>query len=173
MAVEEWRPVFGYEELYEVSDHGRVRSLDRAVNHPKYGVQRRKGLIKRQSTLKNGYLGVALCKAGIEKQKRVHILVAEAFLSPRPEWSNMVNHINNDPADNRVENLEWSNNSHNKRHANARYKHKGRLVSCSELAEIAGIKFDAMFARLRRMPAEQALSVPCRRRNKSTVLPKQ
>jgi hypothetical protein len=163
--TEQWRPVVGYEGLYEVSNQGRVRSLDRAVRHHRGGVQQRKGHIKRQSTLKNGYLGTALCKGGKEVQKKVHILVAEAFLPPRPEWSNMVNHINKDPADNRAENLEWSDNGHNKRHANARYLYEDRLVSCSELAEISGIAMTTLFRRINYhgWSVEQAVSTPVRR----------
>jgi NUMOD4 motif/HNH endonuclease len=163
--LEQWRPVVGYEGLYEVSNHGRVRSLDRAVRQYRGGVEQRKGRIKRLSILREGYLGTSLSKGGKNVQKRVHILVAEAFLPPRPEWSNMVNHINKDRADNRVENLEWSDNGHNKRHANARYLYKDRLVSCTELAEISGIAMATLFSRINYSgwSVEQSVSTPIQR----------
>jgi hypothetical protein len=162
MKAEEWRPVLNYEGLYEVSDQGKVRSLDRAVSHPRLGVQNRKGHVKRQCTLKNGYLGVSLCKNGKEVQKKVHILVAEAFLGSRPAWSTMINHKDKVVTNNHVENLEWSNNGHNKRHANARYMHDGLLLSCSDLAEIAGIPPLTMYRRLNvyGWTVQQAVSHP-------------
>jgi hypothetical protein len=163
--LEQWRPVVGYEGLYEVSNHGRVRSLDRTVFRYTGGVRQRKGRIKRLSILREGYLGASLTAGGKNVQKRVHILVAEAFLPPRPEWSNMVNHINKNPADNRVENLEWSDNGHNKRHGNARYLYEGRLVSCTELAEICGIAMATLYRRINYFgwSVERSVSTPVQR----------
>jgi NUMOD4 motif/HNH endonuclease len=164
MKPEEWRPVLSYEGLYEVSDQGRVRSLDRAVPNPRFGLQNRKGHVKRQCTIKDGYLGVSLCKNGKEVQRKVHILVAEAFLGPRPEWSTMVNHKDKVVTNNHVDNLEWSNNSHNKRHGNARYLRNGSLLSCSDLADIAGISQSTMYRRLNvyGWTVQRAVSTPLR-----------
>lgn len=75
-----WAPVVGYEGLYEVSDLGRVRSLD----HFKSGRQF-KGRKLKPAPNSGGYLTVGLCKNGSKLSKTVHCLVAAAFLGPRPE----------------------------------------------------------------------------------------
>jgi hypothetical protein len=168
MTTEQWRPVVGYEGYYEVSDRGQVRSIDRVImSRSSAGglcEHRRKGHIKNQASDKDGYKLATFCRDGKEKMWRVHILVAEAFLGPRPEWSTMINHKNKDVSDNRVENLEWSNNGHNKRHSNARYLHKGALRSCSELAEAAGLPMPTVHARINRYgwSVEKAISTPVR-----------
>jgi hypothetical protein len=167
MTAEQWRPVAEYEGFYEVSNHGRVRSIDRVImsRSPAGGLceHRRKGHIKKQANDKDGYKLVTFCRDGKEKMRKVHILVAEAFLGPRPEWSTMINHKNKDAADNRVENLEWSNNGHNKRHANARHLYAGAMRSCTELSEIAGIQLATIYRRLKLgWSVEKAISTPVR-----------
>jgi integrase len=164
--TEQWRPVVGYEGLYEVSDHGRVRSLDREIANLANGwiKRQRKGATLRQRTLSSGYKKTTLSKDGKESSPSVHVLVAEAFLGPRPEWATQVNHKNRDKADNRADNLEWSNNYHNLRHAHATHEYEGRRISASELAEIAGISRKAMNERLRNgWSVERAMSTPVRR----------
>jgi DNA-binding transcriptional regulator YiaG len=83
--VEKWLPVVGYEGFYEVSSLGRVRSVDR-VTKKKCKTYSVKGKLLKQ-TLDSHYprYQVSLCKAGEEHLSRVHVLVAEAFLGPRPE----------------------------------------------------------------------------------------
>ena len=105
---EVWRPVRGYEGLYEVSDLGRVRSLDRVIAHVRsaFGTCLRRGGIKRQSLDNYGYRTTSVCKEGKEKNLKVHRMVAEAFL-PNPGGLPTVDHINNDKQDNRVANLRW------------------------------------------------------------------
>lgn len=75
--LEQWRPVVGYEGLYEVSDLGRVRSL------PRYGTIGK--LLKPGTAKRGGYLYVNLCRDGRPLNRTIHVLVAEAFLGPRPE----------------------------------------------------------------------------------------
>ena len=164
---EQWKPVVSYEGLYEVSDQGSVRSLDRIVKHGRNGQRLRAGAEKKQVSVKDGYLAVSLCKDGVEKQRKVHILVAEAFLDERPQWSTMVNHKNKVVTDNSVSNLEWSNNGHNKRHANAKYSYQGVLLSCSDLAEIAGTSVAVMFRRLNHYgwSVDKAVTTPLRGSN--------
>jgi len=80
---EEWRDIAGYEGYYQVSNLGRVRSLDRVVVG-RWGHEKRTGNILKLSS--NGrYLHVVLHIRGRGHTKLVHCLVAEAFLGPRPE----------------------------------------------------------------------------------------
>lgn len=113
--LEEWRDIPGYEGLYQVSNLGRVRSLDRVISN-KRGIYKRKGCLKSISNASYGYKGVGLCKNGIVKTWLLHILVAKAFL-PNPEKKRTINHINCNKADNRLCNLEWATDSENIKHA--------------------------------------------------------
>ena len=109
--MSEWKPVKGYEGLYEVSSDGRVRGIDRLDS-----IGRRcKGIERKQFIVGDGYLQVRLNKDGVAKGYGVHRLVAIAFRD-NPEDKREVNHINCDKLDNRVENLEWVTPSENQRH---------------------------------------------------------
>ena len=103
MIYEEWRPVVGYEGLYEVSNMGRVRSLDRLVRHP-YGKALKKGKIIKPTLKNSGYYNSELRIDGRVKYPLVHRIVYEAFVGPIPEGM-QINHINEDKTDNRLENL--------------------------------------------------------------------
>ena len=118
--MEEWRPIKGYEGLYEVSNLGRVKSLERTVIY----IDGRKKEIKEKILVgrkKKGYLIVMLCKEGNNKNYAIHRLVAEAFI-PNPDNKPQIDHINTIVDDNRVENLRWvtpkenSNNSLTRSH---------------------------------------------------------
>lgn len=128
--VEIWKPVMGYEGLYEVSNLGRVRSLDRKVNHKESGFyQTIKGKIKSTKLNNSGYEIVSLFKNNKEKTCLVHRLVAQAFL-PNPDNLPEVNHINEDKTANSVYNLEWCNSSYNKIYG-TRGKRQGEKESVS------------------------------------------
>ena len=82
--TEIWRPVVGYEGLYEISSHGRARSLGRIVSNGAGKTKRLVGKLMRLST--NGrYLLVALCREAKYERKYIHRLVLEAFVGPCPE----------------------------------------------------------------------------------------
>ena len=110
-SLEQWRPVVGYEGLYEVSDQGRVRSLpgirwNGLKNHVFKGK-----ILKPQGTAR--YLHVVLSKDGKTKTYRIHALVASIFLADCPgirgrhRGQYHIDHINNNPRDNRASNLQW------------------------------------------------------------------
>lgn len=96
--MEVWMKIEGYEGLYEVSNEGRVRSL----NYRHTGEIR----ILKPAICYGGYLQVHLCKDGKKKFFKVHRLVANAFIANTLNLP-QVNHINEVKIDNRVENLEW------------------------------------------------------------------
>lgn len=110
---EVWRPVKGYEGLYEVSNLGNLRSVDRYVKIGKgYGLL--KGKPKKPSLNSGGYLITTLSKNGQVKNYSVHRLVADAFCeNPNRERFNVVDHINTDTLDNRAENLRWCDTAGN------------------------------------------------------------
>ncbi len=114
--TETWLPVPLYEGLYEVSDRGRVRSLDREVPHSRYGTQQRKGKILRPQTGYGGYIVVQLHQESNKHTQAVHTLVLTTFISPRPT-NYECNHIDGDITNNRLLNLEWVTHQRNIQHA--------------------------------------------------------
>ena len=118
---EEWRDVLGFEELYQVSNLGNVRT-----------VKRGEATVMAQEKQQNGYLSVHLRNRGIERRASVHRLVAEAFI-PNPDGLRDVNHKNGIKTDNRLENLEWMSHSDNIKHQyqvlkTGRYGHLYKLA---------------------------------------------
>lgn len=110
MTVENWRPVPGYEGIYEVSDRGNVRSLPRVV----VGTRdtRRYPGVPLKAKLTHGYRTVTLCRNGRCRATRVHHLVLLAFVGPRPTGAHGLhgddNRLNNSP-----DNLRWGTQKEN------------------------------------------------------------
>ena len=105
-----WKPVDGYEGYYEVSNLGRVRSIDRFVKADK-GMRLSKGQLLKPF-YSNGYARVVLSKQQKTKKFSVHRLVAIAFI-PNTNNYPQVNHKNEDKNCNEVDNLEWCNGAYN------------------------------------------------------------
>lgn len=125
---EEWKPIKNYENEYEISNFGRVRSFDRYIRsaNSKTGLQFKKGQILKQKLNKaNGYKMITLWKNNKQRGYNIHRLVAEHFL-PMENGKNTVNHINGDKTDNRVDNLEWVSYGDNLSHS---YKHLERPIN--------------------------------------------
>lgn len=112
-APEEWRPVVGYEELYEISNLGRVKRLARWFKTKGESQQWRKELILTPRLNEKGYQRVCLYDVdGNVKHHRVHHLVAQAFI-PNPNNYPIINHKDENKTNNNVENLEWCTNLYN------------------------------------------------------------
>lgn len=106
---EVWRPVPDYEDRYEVSSLGRVRSLPvRGGNSRTYG-----GRIKKTHTGSNGYQVVGLSVNGVCTRLRVHELVVRAFHGDRPDWAHCIRHLDGNPAYNTPWNCVWGTDSEN------------------------------------------------------------
>ena len=101
--MEIWKPIKNYEFLYDASNYGRIRSLDRyeVVGKTK---RFRKGRILKLGKTKDGYLKVGLCKDGKHKWFRVHRLVWEAFNGEIPDGYE-INHIDENTGNNSLSNL--------------------------------------------------------------------
>ena len=104
MTKEIWKDIEGYEGLYQVSDSGRVKSLN-------YKSTGKKVCLKQQKNNK-GYLLVSLYKDGERKFYLVHRLVAQAFV-PNLEGYQVVNHKDENPLNNCANNLEWCTQKYN------------------------------------------------------------
>ena len=118
--IENWKTIRGYEGLYEVSDNGNVRSLDRYVTQLTKGgnlmTRLYKGLMVKPRIGKVGYKYLHLSKAGVRTTLKIHRLVALNFID-NPENKPEVNHKDGDKTNNNVANLEWATSSENKQHA--------------------------------------------------------
>lgn len=108
---EQWKPIFGYDGMYEVSNLGRVRSL-------KYGKTR---VLKSEKNW-SGYLRVRLSKDSKVNNYSVHRLVAQAFVHNDNVFNNEVNHIDEDKTNNRATNLEWCDRQYNNTYNGLRYR---------------------------------------------------
>ena len=121
--VEQWRDIPGYEGRYQVSDLGRVRSLDHRVRLVVKGVETTRlspGRILKPGPARSGHLTVAL---GRGNSKQVHALVLLAFVGPYPEGMEVL-HGDDDPTNNRLNNLRYGTRSENLRQCVAHGRHK-------------------------------------------------
>lgn len=134
---EEWRPVKGYEQFYEVSNLGRVRSLDRTIvtqGQRWVGPSKRQVVIRRERRGKllspkvnaDGYRAVNLIVDGKPKTRYVHRLVLEAFVGAPSDAQWQAGHLNGTPGDDRADNLAWvtrsTNMEHRRQHGSAYFQ---------------------------------------------------
>ena len=124
-----WKPIKDYEGLYEVSNMGRVRSLDRMRwGGSRAGMCLIKGIVLTPRPIWNNYLTVNLCKNGVQKNYLIHRLVAEAHI-PNPDNLPQVNHKDENRQNNIVSNLEWCDGKYNMNYGNCQ-RSKSKPILC-------------------------------------------
>ena len=119
-----WKDIKDYEGMYQCSNLGRIRSLDRYVYEHSGKKQFRKGQIIKPRLNPNGYLQVPLNKNAKRKMSSVHILVAQTFIENNNNLD-IVNHKDGNKQNNEVTNLEWTSYSENNKHS---YKKLNRTI---------------------------------------------
>ena len=137
-----WMPIKGYEGLYDVSNLGRVKRLERTTEnsgtYSGYSTFKELILKPRENKKRHGYYEISLKKNKKEKRFKIHRLVALTFI-PNPDNKPEVNHKDGDKSNNCVDNLEWVTSKENKKHAwetglqNA--NHRKRPIKCNETNE--------------------------------------
>ena len=122
--MEIWKDIEGYEGHYQVSNLGRIMSIERLTTSKSEKKPRKFGGIYLKYQDNDGYKMVSLCKNSIQKYMSVHRIVGKAFI-PNPNNCPDINHKNLNKSDNRVENLEWVTEKQNIQHAiaNGRINH--------------------------------------------------
>lgn len=123
-----WKDILGYEGHFSISNYGKIKSYDRYIKHPRGGLKFQKGLDIKTNTDSHGYKMVRLVMDKKGKTYRVHRLVMLTFIGKSDLF---VDHINNIPNDNRLENLRYvtpkENVHHYKRFLNKNWEKKQKL----------------------------------------------
>ena len=151
MGKEIWKPVVGYEGLYEVSNVGRVRSLPRDIIQSNGKKIRTKGKILILWLQNKGYKMTCLRRDNRSKFKLVHQLVGKAFI-PNPDNKPFIDHINGNRSDNRVENLRWCTAKENsnfelaKKHASDAIRGKTGVL-CPNSKSVSQFTLDGKYIR--------------------------
>jgi len=142
--TEQWRPVVGFEGLYEASDAGCVKSVKRIVPRVDGRPLSVKERVLRPSRHKQGYLQVTMSKDGRRYCDYVHRIVARSFLGEPPD-GHLVCHLDNNPAHNAVSNLIYGtqnlNMKHRDAHGNTRRgdKHSRAKLTSSDIVDIRSL----------------------------------
>lgn len=123
--MENWKPIKGYEGLYEISDTGKVKSLAKGI------------VLSLNRLTKCGYRKASLSKDGKAKENRIHRLVALHFI-PNTDDKETVNHKDGNKLNNHVDNLEWSTRTEQVVHSyqlGLKKGHKGSTNAQSKLTD--------------------------------------
>lgn len=118
-----WKPIIGFEGLYEVSNFGKVRNRKGEIK--KHGIKRTTGTC---------YKTVRLWKDGKYYTKYIHRLIAEAFI-PNPNNFPFVNHKDEDGTNNSIDNLEWCTREYNVNYGTAKERRKKKMINVPHTKE--------------------------------------
>ncbi len=125
--TEEWRDIKGFEGVYQVSNFGNVKRIAPSRRHPTEHIMKKHDCGK-------GYLSVSLLYNGKKKYMKIHRAVAEAFI-PNPNKYPEVNHKDENPSNNCVDNLEWCTHLYNSQYGTRGERigkaHSKAVVQCS------------------------------------------
>lgn len=136
--MENWKPISGWEGLYEVSDIGRIRSVERVVRC-RDGTRTAPSVVRKLNPNRKGYLQAHLSAGDRRAVVAVHLAVATAFI-PNPKQKPTVNHRHGDKRNNAATNLEWATFVENNNHALAtglRVNPRGSLHGMAVLNEVS------------------------------------
>lgn len=128
--TEEWKDVVGFENTYEISNLGKVRSKDRIIKYSDGRIIHRKSFIKKPTYTQGGYPRIGLQVNGKLVMKFVHRLVAEAFI-PNPNNYPIINHKDEDKNNFQASNLEWCNYSYNTSYSNKGINRRSNSKGCN------------------------------------------
>ena len=132
---EVWKDIEGYEKLYQISNYGRVKSLERKVYSNSKFIYTQKEKILIQKTDKLGYKKISLCKNGKNKTFFVHRLVAITFLD-NPNNYSCVNHKDENPSNNYLENLEFCSHKYNMNYGTRNERISKRMTKKCNILQI-------------------------------------
>jgi len=141
-----WKPVIGFEDCYEVSSSGVVKTTSRRP-----GQQHEIGYVMKQGKKKDGYITVNLSRNNKHKRLTVHRIVMAAFVGPCPEGME-VNHKDGNKANNCLENLEYMTRQQNVHHAydvlhrKSPFDNRGEKHGLSKFTETQVIEIRRLYA---------------------------
>lgn len=133
-----WKDILGYEDFYQISSLGRIRSKQRAFKREKYIHIYKSKILYLVKQKNHDYLTIRLNNSILTKGYLVHRLVAIAFI-PNPEKKKEVNHIDGNKRNNNMSNLEWCTAKENIRHSFKMGLHKSRIGSLNKNAKLSEI----------------------------------
>lgn len=136
--TEWWMPIKNFEGFYEVSNTGKVRSLDRYVKYKSSGLKLIKGKVLKQGLAKSGYYTVSLLKNSIQKTFTIHRLVSKAFI-PNPRNLAYVNHKDEVKTNNDISNLEWCTPKYNNAYSGIGGHNKKKVYQFNKNREIINV----------------------------------
>lgn len=159
--METWKEIPGYEGIYEASDLGRIRSVDRIRPHFRAGTRLLRGKVLRTNVHSNGYHSVCLADGASVKRYLVHRLIAAAFLTSDP-GADHVDHIDSDRSNNAAVNLQWvsckANNELTAARGRSTFGEKNAQAKLTD-DEVRAIRQTARWGNFRRLANQYGVSV--------------
>ena len=132
---EVWKDINNYEGLYQISNLGNVKSLDRKVKRKNH-YKTVKGIMLKKTIDATGYYVVNICKCGKSAKKNIHRLVAETFI-PNPKNYPIINHKDENKLNNCINNIEWCSYKYNNNYGTLKQRQriiKGKKIKQYDLS---------------------------------------